>query len=173
MWIFIESWMRELCDLVSVQSLAASVTSGYTPSFSCGRNQVQKEILAPSTFFFSSGVILGWSSFLPVWTVFALPSLSDRSALNQSFLFSLSCLNLASWPYTIGLGTTDPGTPQETSLVINLLAPFTTASCPLPAQKLRALPCLSGPHMSKTGVCGQKEMENAHANKEEKMDRFD
>ena len=42
---------RELCDLARVQSPAASVTSGYTPSFSSGRNQVKKEILATYTFF--------------------------------------------------------------------------------------------------------------------------
>lgn len=90
---------------------------------------------------------------------------TDRSALNQSFLFSLNCLNLASRPQTIGLGTTDSGTPQETALVIILLASFTTASCPLADQKLRALTCLIGPHMLKKGVCSQRVMKNTHANK--------
>lgn len=47
---------RELCDLTSVESPAASVTSRYIPSFSSGRDKVKKEIVA--VYVFSQGSFL-------------------------------------------------------------------------------------------------------------------
>lgn len=84
------------------------------------------------------------------WNCGRVPALSPRSRFRQrsssclaiciavsvtsvSFelkRFSLSWLQLAAWLRNISLGPTDPETPQETDLVIILLAAFTIASCP-------------------------------------------
>lgn len=61
-------------------------------------------------------------------TIFIMVSVTSVSF--ELKRFSLSWLQLAAWLTNISLGPIDPETPQETDLVIILLAAFTIASCP-------------------------------------------
>ena len=135
----------EFCDLTSSQHPVVPVTSGCTPSFGCGGNQVKKEfVVALCIFSLGSFLACLLSSLLE------LPLCCVLCQADKIKASSFYC-PVWTWHPDPGPGTAHPATPEEADLVISLLAPPATASRPLPAQELRALPCLSGPHLSKTG----------------------
>lgn len=86
---------------------------------------------------FPQGIISSTSVFI----LFGYPPYFPVTSISSEFkCFSLSWLHLAAWPKNISLGTTDAESPQETDLVIILLALFTAASCPYPIIFYRFIP---------------------------------